>query len=184
MNPLLTTIRSILAWRFSLAEDKANEHEIVESIRSGVVFQGANTWVLIFAIFLASIGLNVNSIPVIIGAMLISPLMGPIMGLGLGAGIFDFGLIRSALRNLAVMVLISVATSTLYFLISPLDQAQSELLSRTAPTIWDVMIAFFGGMAGIVAGTSKIKGTVVPGVAIATALMPPLCTAGFGIAHG
>ncbi|MDQ3112361.1 MAG: TIGR00341 family protein [Bacteroidota bacterium] len=156
----------------------------MDSIRKGIDFQGINVWILVFAIFLASIGLNVNSTAVIIGAMLISPLMGPIMGVGLGLGIFDFDLVKSAAKNLAVMVVVSLTASTIYFSLSPLSQAQSELLSRTTPTIWDVLIAMFGGLAGIVAGSSKEKGTVIPGVAIATALMPPLCTAGFGIAHG
>ena len=116
--------------------------------------------------------------------MLISPLMGPIMGIGYGAGINDSSLIRSAFKNLAIATLIALLTSTLYFLISPLDTAQSELLSRTTPTAWDVLIGFFGGLAGIVAVTRKEKSNVIPGVAIATALMPPLCTAGFGLATG
>jgi uncharacterized hydrophobic protein (TIGR00271 family) len=133
---------------------------------------------------IASIGLNVNSTAVIIGAMLISPLMGPIMGIGLGAGIFDFELIKKASKNLAIASLIGLLTSTVYFLISPLHYAQSELLARTSPTIWDVLIALCGGLAGIVASSRKKYNNVIPGVAIATALMPPLCTAGFGIATG
>lgn len=143
-----------------------------------------NLWVLIFAIFIASIGLNVNSTAVIIGAMLISPLMGPIMGIGLGIGVNDFELIKKSYKNLGVAVLISVITSTFYFLITPLSDAQSELLARTTPTIWDVFIALFGGLAGIVAATRKSISNVIPGVAIATALMPPLCTAGYGLATG
>lgn len=139
---------------------------------------------LIFAIFIASIGLNVNSTAVIIGAMLISPLMGPIVGLGYGAGVADFDLIRRAARNLALMTGISLLTATIYFTLSPLHSAYSELLARTTPTIWDVLIAFFGGAAGIVAITRKSVSNAVPGVAIATALMPPLCTTGFGIANG
>lgn len=178
------TIKRFLFVRFSLHKDKEDEPEIVETIRKGIEFRGVNVWVLIFAIFLASIGLNVNSTAVIIGAMLISPLMGPIMGIGLGLSIFDFELLKSAGKNLAIMVIISLITSTLYFSLSPLSQAQSELLSRTTPTIWDVLIALFGGLAGIVAGASKGKGSVIPGVAIATALMPPLCAAGFGLASG
>lgn len=177
-------IRIFLKTRFSLNKDKEDEPEIVESLRRNVEFRGINVWVLIFAIFLASIGLNVNSTAVIIGAMLISPLMGPIMGIGLGLGIFDFDLLKSAAKNLAIMVVLSLATSTLYFSLSPLNQAQSELLARTTPTIWDVLIALFGGLAGIIAGASKEKGNAIPGVAIATALMPPLCTAGFGLARG
>lgn len=177
-------IKLFLKFRFSLYKDKSDEEDIIESIRRGIEFKGTSVWILVFAIFLASIGLNVNSTAVIIGAMLVSPLMGPIMGVGLGLGIFDFDLVKSAAKNLAIMVSVSLTASTIYFLLSPLSMAQSELLSRTAPTIWDVLIAMFGGLAGIVAGSSKEKGNVLPGVAIATALMPPLCTAGFGLAQG
>jgi uncharacterized hydrophobic protein (TIGR00271 family) len=181
---LFAAIREFLSDRFNLDEDKANENEIVDAIKKGVEFRGINLWVLIFAIFIASIGLNVNSTAVIIGAMLISPLMGPIMGIGLGIGINDFDLIKKAYKNLAIATVIGVATSAIYFLISPISDAQSELLARTTPTIWDVMIALFGGLAGIVATTRKSISNVIPGVAIATALMPPLCTAGFGLATG
>ena len=133
----------------------------------------------------ASIGLNVNSTAVIIGAMLISPLMGPIMGIGLALGTNDFQLVERSLKNFGFMVSVAIMTSTLYFCISPLSNAQSELLARTTPTTWDVLIALFGGLAGIVAQSRKDRtSTVIPGVAIATALMPPLCTAGFGIATG
>ena len=177
-------IHKVLAYRFSLKDDQADPADIDRSIREGVVFKGTNLWVLMLAIFIASIGLNVNSTAVIIGAMLISPLMGPIMGIGYGAGINDFDLIRQGLKNLGIAILIGLFTSTLYFLISPLSGAQSELLARTTPTIWDVLIALFGGMAGIIAITRKEKSIVIPGVAIATALMPPLCTAGYGIAIG
>jgi uncharacterized hydrophobic protein (TIGR00271 family) len=179
---LFHSIIRIFKYRFNLDDDKAAESEIIESIKKGVEFKGANLWTLIFAILIASIGLNVNSTAVIIGAMLISPIMGPVMGVGLGAGIFDFSLIKLAVKNLAVASLIGLLTSTVYFLISPLHFAQSELLARTTPTIWDVLIAFFGGLAGIVASSRKKYNNVIPGVAIATALMPPLCTAGFGIA--
>ena len=181
---LFAAIREFLRDRFNLDEDKANENEIIEAIKKGVEFRGTNLWVLIFAIFIASIGLNVNSTAVIIGAMLISPLMGPIMGIGLGIGINDFDLIKKAYKNLAIATVIGVVTSAIYFLISPISDAQSELLARTTPTIWDVMIALFGGLAGIVATTRKSISNVIPGVAIATALMPPLCTAGFGLATG
>lgn len=166
------------------SEDRESEAQTVENICSGINFKGSNLWVLIFAIFIASLGLNVNSTAVIIGAMLISPLMGPIMGIGLGLGINDFELIKKAFRNLAIATIFGILTSTLYFLLSPLNEARSELLARTTPTIYDVLIAFFGGMAGIVASSTRLKGNVIPGVAIATALMPPLCTAGFGIASG
>lgn len=179
-----THLKRFLYTRFSLHKDKENEADIIDGITRAVEFRGIKVWVLIFAILLASLGLNVNSTAVIIGAMLISPLMGPIMGIGLGLGIFDFELIKTAAKNLAIMVLVSLTASTIYFLLSPLSQAQSELLARTTPTIWDVLIALFGGLAGIVAGASREKGMVIPGVAIATALMPPICTAGYGIAHG
>ncbi|MGE0930886.1 TIGR00341 family protein [Peijinzhouia sedimentorum] len=170
--------------RFDLSMDKADEIQTIDYIRKNVEFKGTNLWILIFAIFVASVGLNVNSTAVIIGAMLISPLMGPIIGVGMGVGINDFELIKKSLKNLAVAIVISVITSATYFLISPLSDAQSELLARTTPTIYDVFIALFGGFAGIVAGSSREKSNAIPGVAIATALMPPLCTAGYGIATG
>jgi uncharacterized hydrophobic protein (TIGR00271 family) len=177
-------LRIFLKDRFNLEEDKATEKVTIEDIKKGVEFRGTNLWILMFAIMVASVGLNINSPAVIIGAMLISPLMGPIMGIGLGVGINDFELIIKALRNLAIAVGISVITSALYFWVSPLDDAQSELLARTSPTLWDVLIALFGGLAGIVASSRKEKSNAIPGVAIATALMPPLCTAGFGLATG
>ncbi|MDZ4142498.1 MAG: DUF389 domain-containing protein [Methylotenera sp.] len=170
--------------RFSLIEDKADDQQIDESLRAGIVLRGTNLWVLMFAILIASIGLNVNSTAVIIGAMLISPLMGPIMGIGYGVGIYDAPLIRNSFRNLGIATLISLLVSTVYFFLTPLADAQSELLSRTSPTIWDVLIAFFGGLAGIIGATRSAKTNVIPGVAIATALMPPLCTAGYGLANG
>ena len=155
------------------------------SIRKNIEFRGPNAWILAVAIMIASVGLNVNSIPVIIGAMLISPLMGPIFGLGLGLGINDIDLMKQAGKNLLVMVSISLAVSLIYFLITPLSLSNpTELLARTKPTIFDVMIALFGGFAGIFEQCRKEKGTVFSGVAIATALMPPLCTAGFGLATG
>jgi len=174
---ILKSIESL----FDLSGDKENETEVIDSIKRSVEFKGANLWALIFAIVIASVGLNVNSTAVVIGAMLISPLMGPIIGIGLGAGILDITLIKHSIKNLAIATLIALVTSSLYFLISPISAAQSELLARTAPTIWDVLIAFFGGLAGIVAFSRKKFSNVIPGVAIATALMPPLCTAGFGI---
>jgi len=177
-------LKEIIRERLSLTDDKADDDVIDERIRGDIHMKGSNLWILMFAIFVASIGLNVNSTAVIIGAMLISPLMGPIMGIGYGAGINDFALIRRAFKNLFVATIIALLTSTLYFLISPLDTAQSELLARTTPTAWDVLIGFFGGLAGIVGATRKEKSNVIPGVAIATALMPPLCTAGFGLATG
>ena len=169
---------------FDLRKSKENEELTVDSIRNGVVFKGTNLWVLIFAIFIASLGLNVNSTAVIIGAMLISPLMGPIMGFGLSVGISDFELLKQSFKSYLLTTLISVITSTLYFSLTPLNEVQSELLARTSPTIYDVLIALFGGLAGIIAVSTKEKGNVIPGAAIATALMPPLCTAGFGLATG
>lgn len=153
------------------------------SIRKNSDFQNANSWTLIFAIFIASVGLNTNSTAVIIGAMLISPLMGPIIGAGYGLGINDFELLKSSTRNLTIAVLISLIASSIYFLLSPLSEAHSEILARTSPTFYDVLIAAFGGAAGIIAISRKEKSNAIPGVAIATALMPPLCTAGFGIAN-
>ena len=175
---------SIARRYFDIMPDKENEQEIVSQITKGVNFKGANLWVLIFAIFIASLGLNVNSTAVIIGAMLISPLMGPIIGMGLAIGINDLELLKRAARNFGVATLISILTATAYFLLTPLSEAQSELLARTSPTIYDVFIATCGGAAGIIALCTKGKGNVIPGVAIATALMPPLCTAGYGIATG
>lgn len=180
----LYVILSKIKAHFTVMQDMEDEKEIVAQITSGVSFRGANLWVLIFAIFIASLGLNVNSTAVIIGAMLISPLMGPIIGMGLAIGINDFQLLRRAAKNFAIATVISILTATVYFLITPLGEAQSELLARTSPTIYDVLIATFGGAAGILALCTKGKGNVIPGVAIATALMPPLCTAGFGLASG
>lgn len=155
------------------------------SIRKNIFFRGPNVWILAFSIIVASVGLNVNSTAVIIGAMLISPLMGPIFGVGLGLGVNDPLLIKNGFKNLLIMVFISILASTLYFLITPLRLANpTELLARTTPSIYDVMIALFGGAAGILELCRKEKGTVLSGVAIATALMPPLCTAGYGIASG
>ena len=169
---------------FNLLPDKDDEQAIIQQINHGISFRGANLWVLIFAIFIASLGLNVNSTAVIIGAMLISPMMGPIIGMGLAVGINDIDLLKRAAKNYSVATVISVLTATLYFLITPLSEAQSELLARTSPTIYDVLIAFCGGAAGIIALCTGGKGNVIPGVAIATALMPPLCTAGYGLANG
>lgn len=156
-----------------------------QSIRSNIYFKGPNAWILAFSIIIASIGLNINSIPVIIGAMLISPLMGPIFGIGLSLGINDIKLFRDSGKNLLTMMGIALVASCLYFLITPLNLSNpTELLARTNPTIYDVLIALFGGCAGIFEQCRKEKGTVFSGVAIATALMPPMCTAGYGLANG
>ena len=174
-------ILSFFANLVNMKDDLALE-ETASSIRKNVPFRGANVFILAFAIVIASVGLNVNSIPVIIGAMLISPVMGPILGFGFGLGTLDRDLVFDSLKNLAVMVGISILASTLYFLLSPLSlENPTELLARTNPTIYDVLIAFFGGLAGILENSRKGKGTVLSGVAIATALMPPLCTVGYGL---
>lgn len=178
-------LKNFMRGRFDLKEGSAPQMEVVEGVRKGIDFRGTNLWVLMFAVFIASLGLNVNSTAVIIGAMLVSPLMGPITGIGLSLGINDFEMLKIAWRNFLLMVVVSLVTSTFYFFISPISTAQSELLARTSPTTYDVLIAFFGGLAGMVAQTRKDKAvTVVSGVAIATALMPPLCTAGFGLSTG
>lgn len=182
MKEYLQRLLKTLDRYFRLTDDRENEQEVVEQVSAGVVFRGTNLWILMFAILIASLGLNVNSTAVIIGAMLVSPLMGPIIGMGLSVGIGDYELLRRALKNYGVATLISVLTATVYFLISPLSEARSELLARTSPTLYDVLIAFCGGAAGVLALTTKSKGQVIPGVAIATALMPPLCTAGYGLA--
>lgn len=177
-------VRSFLREYLDLRKDKEDEVKTVESIRKGVEFKGANLWILIFAVFMASFGLNVNSTAVIIGAMLISPLMGPIMGVGLSIGQNDFELMKRSLKSYFITTGFCVLTSTIYFLFTPIAEAQSELLARTSPSIYDVFIALMGGLAGIVALSTTEKGNVIPGVAIATALMPPLCTAGYGLATG
>ena len=179
-NGAMTKLQDV----FNLAHDQAHPDKIDATIRANTRVTGTSMWVLMFAIAVSSIGLNVNSTAVVIGAMLISPLMGPIVGMGYGLAVGDTALIRQAVRNIIIFVVISLITATLYFLLTPLKEAQSELLARTQPTLWDVLIAFFGGSAGIVALTRKEGGNAIPGVAIATALMPPLCTAGYGLAHG
>ena len=176
------TLWQVVKGYFNAFPEKDCEDEVVAQISDGVDFHGATLWVLIFAIFIASLGLNVNSTAVIIGAMLISPLMGPIIGMGLAVGIADLKLFKRALTNYLITTVISVVTATIYFTISPITEAQSELLARTSPTLYDVLIALFGGAAGILAIATKSKNNVIPGVAIATALMPPLCTAGYGLA--
>ena len=184
MNSSLNYVWRIAKRFFNALPDKTDETATVEQISDGVTFRGANLWVLIFAIFIACLGLNLNSTAVIIGAMLISPLMGPIIGMGLAVGRADLELLKRSLTNYGVSTVISVLTAALYFQLTPLTEAQSELLARTSPTLYDVLIALFGGAAGILAISTGGKGNVIPGVAIATALMPPLCTAGYGLAMG
>lgn len=177
-------LTAAIAGLLSLRRDLDDPEEIDRSVRSAAALAGTNLWVLFFAILVASVGLNVNSTAVVIGAMLISPLMGPIVGIGYSLAVHDMQLMRRAARNLLIFVALSLATSTLYFTLSPIEEFGSELLLRTTPTLWDVLIAFFGGAAGIIALTRRSISNVVPGVAIATALMPPLCTVGYGLARG
>lgn len=167
---------------FRVFEEKEDHQKVIESVSRDIPFIGTKLWILIFAILLASLGLNVNSTAVIIGAMLISPLMGPIIGMGLGVGIHNFGMVRSSIFNFLFAIAVSLVASTAYFLVTPIKEGHSEILARTSPNIFDVLIAFFGGLAGILATASRFKGNVIAGMAIATALMPPLCTAGYGLA--
>lgn len=180
MNPV-QRLRNILHY-FDMESELENKDIVHEEIVKGIVFKGTNLWILGFAIIVASVGLNMNSTAVIIGAMLISPLMGPINGMGYSIATYNFELFKQSLKNFTFAVGTSLVASTTYFALSPISTAHSELLARTSPSIYDVMIALFGGLAGIVAISSKQKGNVIPGVAIATALMPPLCTAGYGLA--
>lgn len=176
MNNLLNFI--------DLTKGEDDKKLVLENVKSNISFRGANLWILACAIVIASIGLNVNSTAVIIGAMLISPLMSPIIGAGFSLGIYDFELLKKSLKNLLIATLVSLMVSTIYFYLSPFKETQSELLARTSPNIYDILIAFFGGLVGVIAITRKEKGNPIPGVAIATALMPPLCTAGYGLAIG
>jgi len=180
---LIQAAQRFLARTLDIQSD-ANIQGTIETIHKDMVFSGPNVWVLVCSIFIASIGLNTNSTAVIIGAMLISPLMGPILAVGLSVGQNDLPTLRRALRHFAVMTLVALVTSTLYFAITPLSAAQPELLARTRPTLLDAAIALFGGIAGIIGVSRRDRGNVISGVAIATALMPPLCTAGFGLANG
>ena len=180
----------ILAWLRDFARSTMNlqaesdQEGTIETIKKDMVFRGHVVWVLICSIFIASIGLNLNSTAVVIGAMLISPLMGPILAIGLSVGTNDWETLKRALKNFGVMVIVALITSTIYFFITPLQEAQPELLARTKPTFLDALIAIFGGLAGIIGVSRRNRGNVIPGVAIATALMPPLCTAGYGLANG
>ncbi|NOQ72241.1 MAG: DUF389 domain-containing protein [Crocinitomix sp.] len=184
-NPgeLVSGLFQFIKSTLSLKHGKYNYKEVVAVAEESVLFEGYNVWILICSIVVASIGLDMGSIPVVIGAMLISPLMGPIRGIGFGVGINDLALLKSSVKNYGVMVAVSLVTSIIYFLLSPTDIANSELLGRTEPTFLDAMIAFFGGLSGVIAASNGKNDTVIPGVAIATALMPPICTAGWGIAN-
>jgi uncharacterized hydrophobic protein (TIGR00271 family) len=180
MNKLVNKLINFI----DLQKGEEDQKKVLENILSNISFRGSNLWILACAIVIASVGLNVNSTAVIIGAMLISPLMGPIVGAGFGLGMYDFELVKKSIKNLAIATIVSLIVSTLYFYISPFKEVQSELLARTSPNIYDVLIAFFGGLVGVIAVTRVEKGNPIPGVAIATALMPPLCTAGYGLATG
>ncbi len=173
---------SLISNFLNLHQGEEERGKVLDNVIKNISFRGANLWILACAILIASIGLNVNSTAVIIGAMLISPLMGPIVGAGFALATYDFELLKKSGKNLLVATMVSLIVSTLYFYLSPFKDVQSELLARTSPTIYDVMIAFFGGIVGAISITRKDKGNPIPGVAIATALMPPLCTAGFGLA--
>lgn len=165
-----------------IRDDMMTYEEIDRMMHENTVIHGANMWILMLAVFIASIGLNVNSTAVIIGAMLISPLMSGIMTMGYSLAVRDIDLLLRAMKRFGTQVAISLIASTLYFLITPLNSPTPEMIARTSPTLWDVLIALFGGIAGMIGNTRQKKGNVIPGVAIATALMPPLCTAGYGIA--
>ena len=180
---IASLLKPLAIERFKII-DIADPQLTIDGIKRDVEFRGFNLWILVFSIFICSIGLNVDSTAVVIGAMLISPLMGPIMGIGLGVGVQDKATVRASLSNLLVAAGIAILTSAVYFFVSPIHEASNELFARTQPTFLDVMVALFGGLAGILAGSRKEKSNVVPGVAIATALMPPLCTAGYGLANG
>lgn len=166
----------------NLHDGEQDKQIVLENVTANTSFRGSNLWILACAILIASVGLNVNSTAVIIGAMLISPLMGPIVGAGFALGTYDFVLLKKSAKNLIIATLVSLLVSATYFYLSPFKDVQSELLARTAPNIYDVLIAFFGGLVGVIAFTRVEKGNPIPGVAIATALMPPLCTAGYGLA--
>ena len=180
-----STIWKFIISIFSFSNDSSvNPVEVIDNIKKDIEFKGYNVWVLMCSIVIASIGLNVNSIAVVIGAMLISPLMGPIRGIGLSVGTNNFKLLIYSLINFGIATIVSILVSFLYFKIMPFKDATAEILARTEPLILDVLIAFFGGLAGIIAASRSDNSTVVPGVAIATALMPPLCVTGYGLATG
>ena len=180
---MLVALRDFARSTMFLGDDMDLEGTI-ETIKKDMVFRGYVVWILVCSIFIASIGLNLNSAAVVIGAMLISPLMGPILAIGLSVGTNDWDTLKRAIKNFGVMVVVALLTSTIYFFITPLHEAQPELLARTKPTFLDALIAIFGGLAGIIGVSRRNRGNVIPGVAIATALMPPLCTAGYGLANG
>lgn len=179
------SFKELLKVTFSLSEDNASPEEVRDRILSGGKVTGQNAFMLMLAILIASVGLNTNSTAIIIGAMLISPLMGSILALAYGTVVRDGAIIRRYGMGLITQIVISLLTSTVYFLLSPVKGPTSELIARTSPSFFDVIVAVAGGLAGIIANTRKDKsGTIIPGVAIATAIMPPLCTCGYSIANG
>ena len=165
-------------------DEHINHEEVRVNILKDITFKGYNVWILMCSVVICSIGLNINSAAVVIGAMLISPLMGPILGLGLSIGTNDLENLKASIQNFLVALGVSILTSTIFFLISPLQGDHAELLARTQPTFLDALVAVFGGLAGVIAISRKDSSNVIPGVAIATALMPPICTAGYGLANG
>ncbi len=176
------TVKKYFKNLFDIREDTMSYSELSTMMEENTIIHGSNMWILMLAILIASIGLNVNSTAVIIGAMLISPLMSGILTMGYSLATRNLTMLKKAFLRFGTQVIISLITSTLYFLITPLDVPTSEMIARTSPTLWDVLIALFGGIAGMIGNTRQKKSNVIPGVAIATALMPPLCTAGYGIA--
>jgi uncharacterized hydrophobic protein (TIGR00271 family) len=175
------TLRAFLKEYFDMQREKENQSEVIEYIRNGIEYKGARLWILLISIVIASVGLNVNAIYVIIGAMLISPMMGPLMGIGLSVGMSDFGLLKRSLKSYLTTTLFSLVTATLYFIISPVSVVPSDFIFQTTPTFYNVVIAFAGGLAGFIALSTTKKGTVLVGVSIVTALIPPLCAAGYGL---
>ncbi len=185
MNAKPEKLKTTLKKMFSLKEDTATHEEIRDRLLSGGKITGTNMCVLICAMVIASVGLNVSSTAVIIGAMLISPLMGSILAMAYALVSNDFRLMRNHAIGFAMQIVISLVTSTIYFFLSPVKEATPELLARTSPTFFDVLIATAGGVAGIIGQTRKgVFNNIIPGVAIATALMPPICTCGYSIANG
>lgn len=185
INKDINSVRAIVRRAFSLREDKADNDEIRDRLLSGGKVTGTNLSVMICAMIIASVGLNTGSTAVIIGAMLISPIMGTILAVAYGTASVDVGIVKKYMIGFAFQIILSVAASTIYFLLSPIKEPTSELLARTQPSFYDVIIASAGGLAGIIGQTREDKANnIIPGVAIATALMPPLCTCGYSIANG
>lgn len=182
MTSDLSVIKRYLRAILNLKTDQEAEQVTYNEIKSGVVFKGTNLWIMAFAIFISCIGLNINSKAAVIGAMIISPLMGPIFGIGFSLGTSNSSLLKLSLRNVFRIVMISILCATLYYVLSPYHIATDELLSFSKPTIFDIFLAFIGGMAGMIAISRHDGNRVLVGIAVATACIPPLCTAGFGIA--